>query len=86
MPDPRGNSGRRDVFVKTFLKGDKNQLLILPNTGGGPVQITAQCSNRTKGPVRLEGPIQSWGQGWYNHWGHIVWSLFGQLLLGKRAG
>ena len=80
MPDPRGDSGRQDVFVQTFLKGDKNQLLILPNSGG------PQCSNRTKGSVRLEGPIQTWGQGWYSHWGHIVWTLFGQLLLGKRAG
>ena len=21
-----------------------------------------------------------WGQGWYNHWGHTVWTLFGQLI------
>ena len=28
--DPWGDSGRWDVFVKTFLEGDKDQLLILP--------------------------------------------------------
>ena len=42
--------------------------------------------DRTEGPVRLEGPIQSWGQGWYNHWGHTVWTLLGQLILGEKAG
>ena len=52
------------MSVKTFLKGDKNHLLILPEIGG-PVQIVAQCSDWTEGPVRLEGSIQSWGQGCY---------------------
>ena len=53
MPDPRGDSGRRDVFVTTFLKGDKKPTPYSAKFWG-PVQIIAQCSNRTKGPVRLE--------------------------------
>ena len=52
---------------KPFVKGDKNHLLILPEIGG-PVHIVAQCSDRTEGPVRLEGSIQSWGQGCYPLW------------------
>ena len=63
----------------------QNHLLILPEVWG-PLQRIAQCSNLKEGPVRLEGPIQSWDQGWYNHWGHTVWTLLGQLILGKKAG
>ena len=28
--DPRGDGGRGDILVKTFLEGDKHQLLVLP--------------------------------------------------------
>ena len=72
-------------LVETFLKGDKTHLLILPEVRG-PVQIVAQRYDWTEGPVRLEGSIQSWGQGHYNSWGHTVWTLFGQLILGEKAG
>ena len=61
-------------LLKTFLKGDKNHLLILPDVRG-PVQIVAQCSDRTEGPVRLEGSIQSRGQGCYNPRGHTGHSM-----------
>ena len=37
-------------------------------------------------PIRLEGLIQRWSQGWNNHWGHTVQTLLGQLVLGKKAG
>ena len=67
---------------KPFLKETKNHLLILPEVWG-PVQIVAQCSDWIEGPVTLEGSIQSWSQGRYNPWGHTVWTLFGQLILGK---
>ena len=70
--------------MKPFLKETKTNSLFCRMSG--PVQIVAQCSDRSEGPVRLEGPIQSRGQGWYNHWGHAVRTLFGQLVLGKQAG
>ena len=71
-------------LCRNLLKGDKNHLLIQPEVRG-PVQIVAQCSDRTEGPVRLKGSIQSWGQGCYNPWGHTVWTLFGQLILGRES-
>ena len=48
---------------KPFLNEIKTKLLVLPKVRG-PVQIVAQCSDRTQGPIQLEGLIQSWGQGW----------------------
>ena len=45
--DPWGDGSRGYVLSKTFLEGDKDQLLVLPKIWG-PVQVIAKGSDRTK--------------------------------------
>ena len=71
--DPWGDGGRWDVLVKTFLEGNKDQLLVLPKIWG-PVQVIPKCSDWTQGAVTFEWLIQSGGQGWYDHWSRVVTS------------
>ena len=66
---------------KPFLKETKPP----PYSARGAVQIVAQCSDLTEGPVGLEGSIQGWGPGLLYPWGHTFWTLFGQLILGEKA-
>ena len=44
----------------------------------------AQCSEQIQDLSDLRDFIPSWGQGWYNHWGHTAQTILGQLVLGKK--